>query len=234
MRPADANADILNLILNWVDTPSNKSDRRLMTTFARIAMHNGQTLPRPLICYTPRELLEKSHYAYAMQRWATRKLRNQQLGNRLLLLASEHGQLEAMAQGKARGAMKDYKYALWTASRNGQLEAMRLCQEWGATDYNSALWSASREGQLEAMRLCQEWGATTYDVALVIAACNGQLGAMRLCQEWGATNYDDALWNAAGKGHPEAMRLCQEWGATNYDYALELCKNMEQHRTTIS
>jgi hypothetical protein len=140
-------------------------------------------------------------------------------GNYCLSHAAFAGQLEAMRLLVEMGATW-FDRALAFAAQEGELESMRLAVEMGAIDFDRALFCAAGEGQLEAIRLLVEMGATDFNGALHYAAKAGQLEAMRLAVEMGATDFNIALGWAATMGQLEAIRLLVEMGATDFNGAL--------------
>ena len=47
------------------------------------------------------------------------------------------------------------------------------------------MYSAAKNGHIELVRLCKEWGATNYDMAICRAAWNrGHYEIVKLCREW--------------------------------------------------
>jgi hypothetical protein len=139
--------------------------------------------------------------------------------NLCLRHAAGAGQLKAMRLAVELGAT-DFNLALRWAADAGQLEAMCLAVEMGATRFNWALRLAAESGQLKAMRLAVEMGATDLNWALMGASTEGQLDAMGVAVEMGATTFEPALMCAADADQLETMRLAVEMGATDFNQAL--------------
>ena len=70
------------------------------------------------------------------------------------------------------------------AAREGYVDIVKLCKEWGAKFYNGALYIAAKSGYLEFIKLCKEWGAKDYVSTMEVAAKNGHIKIVKLCKEW--------------------------------------------------
>ena len=49
------------------------------------------------------------------------------------------------------------------AARDGHIEKVKLCKDWGATDFSNAMDEAALGGHIEIVKLCKEWGATDFN-----------------------------------------------------------------------
>ena len=95
--------------------------------------------------------------------------------------------------------------------REGHVEIVKLCKEWGATDFNWAMSNAAREGHVEIVKLCKEWGATDFNWAMSNAVRYGHVEIVKLCKEWGETDFDETMSYAVKYGRVEIVKLCIEW-----------------------
>ena len=57
---------------------------------------------------------------------------------------------------------------LFNAARNGHIEIVKLCKEWGVTDFNWAMVCAAETGHIDIVKLCRQWGATDNDRQCVL------------------------------------------------------------------
>ena len=55
------------------------------------------------------------------------------------------------------GFLKEIESVMESAAKEGNIEIVRLCKEWGATDFDLAMRAAARKGNIEIVNLFRQW-----------------------------------------------------------------------------
>jgi hypothetical protein len=109
--------------------------------------------------------------------------------------------------------------AMEKAARNGHIEIVKQCKEWGARSFNVSMERAAAGGHIEIVILCKSWGADYFRWTWAEAAYNGHYDIVKLLLECDDTDHsyiNEAMEWAAYRGHIDIIRLCKENGTRGH------------------
>jgi hypothetical protein len=135
-----------------------------------------------------------------------------------LKISAELGCMTSLKFFKSIGATAyGIEVAMEKAARNGHIEMIKRCKEWGAKGFTCAMKEAAIMGHIDIVLLFKKWGTPcTWGICLV-ASYNGHYDIVKLLLEWNVHCVNYCMGYAAVHGHINIVRLCMENGATRYE-----------------
>lgn len=106
------------------------------------------------------------------------------------------------------------------AAQNGHLDLVRTLKQRYPIDVTRVLYYAALVNQLEASRMCLEWGADHHK-GMVAAIEAGHEHMIELFENWKEVNLNWVMAHAAKDGKISVLEHCKDHGATKFDLALE-------------